>query len=199
MTEPTSRMLTVDQLTQLKLRWEKLGLVGVLDHLRPGLTDADMDALAEPLGIVLPGEARVWWGWHDGTDPLGIDPIRGEEFAMLAPGRIFLRLGHAVKHCQRLREVIWEGKEPHDSWRQWLPLNTLEDRIILDCAADAPARVFRLEFQFPARRLGLPTLGALIDAYIEAFGTGMWWLEQPGHEDSRWRQDPEIDSLPNLI
>jgi hypothetical protein len=199
MTEPTPRMLTVDQLTQLKLRWEKLGLVGVLDHLRPGLTDAEMDALTASLGIVLPAEARVWWGWHDGTDPLGIDPIRGEEFAMLAPGRIFLPLGHAVRQCQRWRKVIWEGIEPDELWRQWLPLNTVEDPTILDCAADAPARVFRLEFQSP-RRLGLPTLGTLIDAYIEAFDTGGWWLEQPGDEDSRWRQDlDKIEAMPGLI
>jgi hypothetical protein len=189
-TDSTPRMLTVDQLVQLKRRWEKLGLVGVLDHLRPGLTDAEMDALTEPLGIVLPDEARVWWGWHDGTDPLGIDPIRGEQFAMLAPGRIFLPLGHAVRHCQMLLEALWEGREEsHDLWRQWLPLNTLEDPTMLDCAADAPARVFRLEFQFRDRRLGLPTLGALVDAYIEAFDVGAWWLEQPGDEDSRWQQD----------
>jgi hypothetical protein len=150
-----------------------------------------MDALTEPLGIVLPEEARVWWGWHDGTDPLFIDPIQGEKFAMLAPGRIFLSLGHAVEHCMGLREALWEGKEPHDLWRQWLPLNTLEDPTILDCAADAPARVFRLEFQFPNRRRGLPTLGTLVDAYIDAFDAGAWWLEQPGHEDSRWQQDPD--------
>jgi hypothetical protein len=119
MTEPTPPMLTVDQLTQLKLRWERLGLVGVLDHLRPGLTDAEMDALTEPLGIVLPEEARVWSGWHDGTDPLGIDPIRGEEFAMLAPGRIFLSLGDAVKECQILRGLLREGYGSNDFWRQW--------------------------------------------------------------------------------
>ena len=192
MTEPTPRMLTVDQFTQLKLRWEKLGLVGVLNDLRPGLTDAEMDALTEPLGIVLPEEARVWWGWHDGTDPHFIDPIQGGKFAMLAPGRIFLSLGDGVKQCQSLREVGWEGKEQHDLWRQWLPLNTLEDPTMLDCTADAPARVFRLEFQFRDRRLELPTLGALVDAYIEAFDSGAWWLEQPGREDSRWQQDVEM-------
>jgi hypothetical protein len=31
----------------------------------------------------------------------------------------------------------------------------------------------------------------LVDAYIEAFDAGAWWLEQPGHEDSRWQQDVE--------
>lgn len=200
MTGSAPRMLTVDQLMELKLRWEKLGLVGVLSHLRPGLADEEMDALTVPLGIVLPEEARVWWGWHDGTDPVRNDPVRGEEFAMLAPGRIFLPLGRAVKHCIRLRGVLWEGKEPDDSWRQWLPLNTLEDPTILDCAADAVARVFRLEVQFPARRRGLPTLGTLVDTYIDAFDTGVWWLEQPGDEGSRWRQDlDKIDERASFL
>ncbi len=191
MTESTPRMLTIDQLTQLKQRWEMFGLVGVLDRLRPGLTHTEMDALTAPLGIVLPEEARVWWGWQDGTDLVRVDPIRGEEFAMIAPGRIFLSLAHAVTHCQMLREVLWDGKESHDLWRQWLLLNTLADPTILECAADTPARVFRLELQFPARRRGLPTLGALIDAYIEAFDTGIWRLEQPGYEHSRWQQNPD--------
>ena len=88
----------------------ELGLVGVVDHLGPGLSDAEMDALTEPVGIILPEEARVWWGWHDGTDPLKIDPIRGEQFAMLAPGRIFLPLGQAVKECQTSRVVIWGAR-----------------------------------------------------------------------------------------
>ena len=90
-----------------------------------------------------------------------------------------------------MRGLLREGYGSNDFWRQWLPLNTLEDPTILDCAADAPARVFRLEFQFRDRRLGLPTLGALVDGYIEAFDAGAWWLEQPGHEDSRWQQDVE--------
>jgi hypothetical protein len=119
---------------------------------------------------------------------------------MLAPGRIFLSLSHAVEECRNLRD-LWERGEPHDRWRQWLPLNTLEDPTMLDCTPDAPARVFKLEFQFRDRRRRLPTLETLIDAYIEAFDTDMWWLEQPGHEDSRWRRQDaaKIDSLPNLI
>lgn len=33
----------------------------------PGLGDEEIDALLLPLGIDLPAEARVWWGWHNGT------------------------------------------------------------------------------------------------------------------------------------
>ena len=131
MTKPTPRMLTVDHLTQLKLRWERLGLVGVLNYLRPGLTDAEMDALTEPLGIVLPEEARVWWGGMTAPCPLH-RPGTGREVRDAAPGRISPPLSDAVEQCLTLREVIWEGKEPHDLWRQWLPLNTLEDPTMLD-------------------------------------------------------------------
>jgi len=39
----------------------------ILGAWAPGLSDAEIDALLVPLGIDLPAEARVWWGWHNGT------------------------------------------------------------------------------------------------------------------------------------
>jgi hypothetical protein len=36
---------------------------------RPGLDDASIDALLEPLGIQLPEEARRWWRWRNGVVP----------------------------------------------------------------------------------------------------------------------------------
>jgi hypothetical protein len=32
---------------------------------RPRLADEEMDVLTAPLGLRLPCEARVWWGWHE--------------------------------------------------------------------------------------------------------------------------------------
>ena len=40
----------------------------MVEFLLPGLSDAQMDRLCEPHGLVLPGELRAWWGWHNGTD-----------------------------------------------------------------------------------------------------------------------------------
>jgi hypothetical protein len=63
----SSRLLTEHLLEELAERWRALR-APIADSLRPGLSDAEMDALVSPLGLRLPHEARVWWGWHDGTD-----------------------------------------------------------------------------------------------------------------------------------
>jgi hypothetical protein len=48
---------------------ERLRSLGVpVDALsEPGLSDAEMDEMVAVIGLVLPGEARVLWRWHDGT------------------------------------------------------------------------------------------------------------------------------------
>ena len=38
--------------------------------LRPGLTDAQIDALTQKAGVVLPEEVRALYRWHDGTEGL---------------------------------------------------------------------------------------------------------------------------------
>jgi cell wall assembly regulator SMI1 len=37
------------------------------DSLAPGLSEAELDAYAAELGFGLPGDLRVWWGWHNGA------------------------------------------------------------------------------------------------------------------------------------
>jgi hypothetical protein len=48
---------------------ERLRSLGVpVDALNePGLSDAEMDEMTAVIGLVLPGEARVLWRWHDGV------------------------------------------------------------------------------------------------------------------------------------
>ena len=43
------------------------GAQAILEAFRAGLSDQQMDDLTEPLGIVLPGEAKQWFAWHDGS------------------------------------------------------------------------------------------------------------------------------------
>jgi hypothetical protein len=37
-----------------------------VNALAPGLTDRQIDAHIEPLGLTMPEEARRWWRWRDG-------------------------------------------------------------------------------------------------------------------------------------
>jgi cell wall assembly regulator SMI1 len=59
-------LLTEAMLEALAARWREQG-AAIADDLRPGLAEAEMQAAAEPFGLALPAEVRVWWGWHDGT------------------------------------------------------------------------------------------------------------------------------------
>ena len=49
--------------------------------LPAGLSQAELDAYAAELGFDLPGDLRVWWGWHngavDGVSSLGALPLFG--------------------------------------------------------------------------------------------------------------------------
>ena len=63
---PTAPQLTVDLLEQLAERWRRQR-APITEALSPGLDEEEMDALIAPLGLSLPVEARVWWGWHDGV------------------------------------------------------------------------------------------------------------------------------------
>lgn len=75
-----SVMLSKELLEDPAARWRRQDMP-IAGSLRPGLSDAEMDPLTEPLGIRLPREARTWWGWHDGawTDGKGssnLGPLR---------------------------------------------------------------------------------------------------------------------------
>lgn len=53
-------------LSELDRLWRGQG-AAIADNALPGLTDDEIDALIDPLGLVLPEELRVWWRWHDGV------------------------------------------------------------------------------------------------------------------------------------
>ena len=63
----TAPVLTADLLETLERGWARQS-APVMEHLRPGLSPERIDDLTAPVGLRLPVEARIWWGWHDGVD-----------------------------------------------------------------------------------------------------------------------------------
>jgi hypothetical protein len=59
----------LDRLDQL---WREQG-ASIAHYAAPGLTDAEIDALAASAGIVVPPELRLWWGWHNGVLEHGVE------------------------------------------------------------------------------------------------------------------------------
>src|SRR5437764_1031354 len=62
------RFMLQDLLDQLEAQWRRLQ-APIADALRPGLTDRQLDDVSARLDLVLPGELRALWAWHDGADP----------------------------------------------------------------------------------------------------------------------------------
>lgn len=197
-------MLNRDQLAELHERWRLLG-APIVERLRPGLEDEQMDALTRPLGLRLPIEARLWWGWHDGVD---VDAISFQDERLIGPHWPFVPLAEAVAECQRCREVsdemlhISQGREPEWWSPSWLPLTVdqpLAD-LVIDCAVDEPEPT-------PVRRItppegqampapSVPSIGALVDRWIEAIDRGVWirkpgrgWWAQPERMPASWRMN----------
>ena len=92
--------LSIELLEELERQWRVQG-APLVAGLAPGLTDTEIDALTEPIGLRLPAEPRLWWRWHDGAAPnakLKIDREMGapgyEAWSLCQGPREFLRCDH---------------------------------------------------------------------------------------------------------
>ena len=193
--DQTPVVLTEDLLEALAARW-RAQRMPIMESLRPGLSDAEMDRLTEPLAITLPREARTWWGWHDGasTDDGGS--------ANLGPVRLYSPLADAVRATAAIREIMRGtdgGLDP--AWRlSWLTMSSGGDTTVIDCGVGfeepVPARYYRFEEPETGAE-GVPSLGTLVTLYIDSFDRGVWvydpvrqvWTGDPS------KVDPAIRNL----
>jgi cell wall assembly regulator SMI1 len=79
---PEAIRLTEALLEDLAAQWRKHD-APIARRLAPGLSDAEMDALAAPLGLGVPPEARAWWGWHNGAQNASVVTSDGKTFSSL--------------------------------------------------------------------------------------------------------------------
>lgn len=186
-------LLTEELLEALAERWRVLG-APIVDSLRPGLSDAEMDTLVAPLGLRLPAEARIWWGWHDGAETGLVSHSIGN---FIAP----LRLAAAVEQYGQVLEDAAtvagddDSVAPEEFWRQdWFPF-AMPTRALLACdcsvASGAATPIRYVDFEFPAesREPVAPSLGAVVSLWIEAIDCGAWTYDhdRPGG----WELHPE--------
>ncbi len=194
-------LLTVELLEALAARWQAIG-APVADLLQPGLSDEEMDHLTEPLGLHVPYEARVWWGWHDGA-PSDRKPFQRE---ISGAGWKFFSLSRAVQEAEvqrRRAEDIAGSREEAERilWRwAWLPLS--DDYhggvIYVDGTADpdeGPTPIYYTEPEIGTRRADRPSarsFGEMVTWWIEAFDDGIYGYDA---EQQCWTYDFERLSL----
>jgi hypothetical protein len=186
----TAPVLTADLLETLETGWARQS-APVMEHLRPGLSPERIDDLTAPLGLRLPVEARIWWGWHDGVD------VRLGPRTELGPSLPFLPLEAAIDLCLLLRDQaahVW-GERADYWWRtSWFPITERLGAIRCECGVEegAPTPIFWADsHDHDANGLTIPkleSLGSLVAWWGEALETGAWRYD---HKNHRWKRDPE--------
>jgi hypothetical protein len=139
----------------------------------PGLTDDQIDAQTNAVGLVLPDEARTWWRWHDGANsnaPLQVQDI--------GPGCRFLSLADAIDSTLEWRGIFDDTGIP---WPPgWLTLNDNKCPLIIDCdrSADQPAHIHMYSPEDGLRPwrqgVGAGSFAELVSVWVEAMDCGAW-------------------------
>jgi cell wall assembly regulator SMI1 len=169
------------------------------DWTQPGLSEAEMAELIAPVSLRLPTEARVWWGWRDGTSP----KRAGWTFG---PGRNCLSLSRAVEAYASSRAAAEKGaadpglsgprSDPEFMWHpSWLPvLNGGQLKTVLDCdvAEGEPTPIGFVDLLTQPEeyaRHKARSFGEMIGWWCLALETGAWSWDA---KRLVWDEDPRV-------
>lgn len=125
----------VRALTALEVQWRRLG-APIAKALEPGISAEEIDLLAAPYGLEIPGELKALWGWHNGAR--AIAPGRGR-WTVGPGGYEFLSAQSSLEGYALNRRVHEEspGDDPllDPYWHEsWLPFMTHDaQRLYVDC------------------------------------------------------------------
>ncbi len=148
----------------------------IADAWAPGASEEHIDTLLAPLGIDLPGEARLWWGWHNGLRP--DVPVLDRYLGTREP----LPVEYAAQFYEQEA-----GAQRQAFGFDGLLLGFLEKPdIYFGCAGprDQPVPIYvRNDIETPT--IMLPSIRALLLAWIEFLDLGAWQLKP----DGRWNID----------
>ena len=152
----------------------------VVDHLAPGVDDAQIDALMRPLGIDLPDEARVWWRWHNGVLP---DTPRLAQTIM--PRRAICSLETVALGYENAKDDLL------DSYGLVKMLEPFSDHpiIFVDCGGprDEPVAIYSLSDWVADPRRVMASFGELIATWIGYIERGV----HTTNPDGTWDFDHE--------
>jgi cell wall assembly regulator SMI1 len=195
----TAPLLTEERLEALAARWREQG-APIADDLRPGLDNGALDDATVPLGLRLPTEARVLWGWHDGTESSLTSHAIGLDL-------LFLSLGDAVARYRQedaaAGVAVGDGSPPEETWQAtWFPVAARGDGAVMACdcsipeGAPTPIRYVHWDKSGSGSRVPVaPSLGTVAAWWIEAIDSGAWHYSP---QRMRWEADPGRLSNPTL-
>lgn len=186
MQQAVTRILTGDLLDEFDdaLRW--IG-AAITEIWKPGLSDDEIDALTQPLGLQLPEEARKWWRWHNGFSP----EVRAPRWD-ITPNRPLFDLQMTLDDFESSREAVLqlEGATARLS-----PVGNVP-WIFFDCegARDAPVPIYVGDHGY-GQQLVLPSIGELVAVWIDLIRTGVYTTDANGN----WQGDVEERCPPEIL
>lgn len=192
-----SRLLDDQLLTRLEAQWHELHLP-LVSRLAPGLSHREIDELTAPIGLRLPTEALVWFGWHNGTLPTTDDMDVERWFGL---GRAFVPLQEAISDYEVRLSIAETACEDFDVapscyWnRSWFPVVGGEIALACDCsvARGAPTPIRAMDFhtmkpeEFAVVRA--PSFGEMVERWIAAYEEGLWTYDATA---AMWRKGQRL-------
>jgi cell wall assembly regulator SMI1 len=193
-----SPLLSLTQLERLEALWAEQH-APLVEHLQPGLTDEEIGTELEPLGLRVPCEAAIWWGWHGGV-------LSGRPSDMGGPVFRFLTLGDAVQEYRSSRRVAEYAARTEDEadhlWHpSWFPItNTGYGAVIAcDCSvaegAPTPIRAVHWGHNEESDVPVAESFGQMVGWWIDAIERGAWRYDM---SLGRWEIDRQRLPDPSL-
>jgi hypothetical protein len=183
------KMLDRALLGCLEAAWSVQG-APIAGNTTLGLSDEEMDEITVPLGLRLPLEARVWWGWHDGVSRGAKGELAPERW--IGPIGEYLPLRDAVEVYLEERKIfadILEGDPESCRPAAYLPVTYGTGPILCDCSvpAGAPSPIYYTHTHAPPElELAEPragSFGEMVSWWIDALTDGGWHWDAP---KGRW-------------
>ncbi|WP_028065995.1 SMI1/KNR4 family protein [Solirubrobacter soli] len=164
----------------------------IVEHMQPGLSEAEIDAATRPLGLRLPAEARTWFGWRNGYRPTGFDE-------QIAPGFALLSLEDAIQRHASMQTAVEIGYAN----AEWFPIVESHALVVCDCSvpegAATPIRVLEHELDPDWATPRAASMGEMILMWTRCWDSGVWYAERPNLPQRRHSQPDEHGRLNYLL
>jgi cell wall assembly regulator SMI1 len=151
-------------------RWLAANRPDYYARLRPGATDAALDAFEARFSLRLPGPFRAFYRWRDGQE--------SDCTASFQNNRVFMSLGEAAESKELLDGMIGADFEDPRWWRRgWVPFlaNGGGDHLCLDVTAEdggEPGQLIAFWHDWESRSVKYPNFEAWLGQLADSMEAG---------------------------